>query len=75
MCARFVESEGGISSAVPRESSSLSPEVHLGYNAGDDLVKIRKFINGKTFDRDVDDPDIADKVVDRWIEYSEWSEV
>jgi hypothetical protein len=75
MGSRFVEREGGLQPAIPGESSSLSPEVHLGYNVDDELVKIKKFINGKIFDRDVDDPDVVDKVVDRWVEYGEWYEI
>lgn len=73
--ARFVESEGGVISAVPGESPDLSPVVHLGYNTEDDMVAIRKFVGGKTFERDVYDPDIANQVVDRWIEYRVWTEL
>lgn len=57
------------------ESTFLTPQVKLGYNASDDLIKIRKVINNKTYERTVTDPDISDNVVDRWVTYGEYTEV
>jgi len=53
----------------------LSPEVRLGYNASGDLVEIRKVINGVTYKREVDDPDVTDKTVSKWVTYGAWKEV
>jgi hypothetical protein len=51
----------------------LSPKVELGYNAAGDMVSIRKVINGITYTRTITDPDVADAVVDKWIEYGTWT--
>ena len=51
----------------------MSPKVELGYNAVGDMVTIRKSINGITYDRLISDPGVADKVVDKWIEYGAWT--
>ena len=51
----------------------LTPATQLGYNAADDLVSIKKIISGMEYRRDIDDPDVADKTVDRWVEYGKWS--
>jgi len=53
----------------------LTPETHLGYNLADDLVSMKKVIDGVTYQRDITDPDVADPAVDRWVEYGEWSVV
>ena len=51
----------------------LSPKVELGYNGADDMVTIRKSVDGVTRTRLVDDPDVTDKVVAKWIEYGAWT--
>ncbi len=53
----------------------LTPEIHLGYNAGDDLIQIKKTVYGADFLRIITDPDVTDNVVDRWVEYGEWTAV
>lgn len=57
------------------ESTFLTPQIKLGYNASGDLIKIRKVINNKTYERTITDPDISDNVVDRWVTYGEYSEI
>jgi len=47
----------------------LKPETWLGYNASGDLVKIRKKFEGKWYEREIDDPDITDKTVVKWVKY------
>lgn len=56
-------------------ATRTTPEVHLGYNADDDLVEIKKVIDGVTMTRSIDDPDVTDTDVDRWVRYKEWNEV
>lgn len=51
----------------------LSPCVSLGYNAADDLVEIRKVINGIMHTRLIDDPDVADKLAVKRVEYGAWT--
>jgi hypothetical protein len=51
----------------------LTPATYLGYNAVDDLVSMKRVINGVTYHRDVIDPDVADTTVDRWVEYGSWN--
>jgi len=53
----------------------LSPCTALGYNATDDLVEIRKVINGITHTRLIDNSEVDDKLVVRWTEYGAWSVV
>lgn len=53
----------------------LTPATYLGYNAADDLVSMKKIIEGVTYQRNIIDPDVADTTVDKWIEYSDWSVV
>lgn len=53
----------------------LTSKVELGYNAADDLIQIKKTVDGIEHLRVITDPDIADNVVDKWIEYGEWSVV
>lgn len=55
------------------KNQKLTPEVHLGHNAGGDLVEMRKFIGGVTYTRLIDDPDVADKTVSKWVEYGAWT--
>ena len=50
----------------------LGATTSLGYNAADDLVSIKKIIDGVTYLREIDDPDVLDTTVDRWVEYGEW---
>lgn len=50
----------------------LSPPSWLGYNAADDLVEMKKVINGVTHTRLIDDPDVPIKTVVKWIEYGSW---
>lgn len=62
------------------EGQKLTPQLKLGYNAGGDLVEIRKFVvqdDGSTneYTRLIDDPDVADVVVDKWVTYGTWTEV
>ena len=53
----------------------LSPYTTLGYNAADDLVEIRKVVDGITHTRLIDNPDVPDKLVVRRTEYGAWSVV
>ncbi len=62
------------------EGQKLTPCVKLGYNAGDDLVEIRKIIaqddgTTKEYKRLIDDPNVADVIVTRWVTYDTWTEV
>ena len=53
-----------------------TPETWLGYNADDDLVKMKKYtIEGGIFIRVIEDPDVTDKVVSRWVKYRKWQEM
>ena len=56
-------------------ATRTTPEVHLGYNAADDLVEIRKVIDDVPMKRGIDDPDVTDTTVDKWVQYKEWKEV
>ena len=59
-----------------RELIIHSPEVHLGMNASDQIVKIRKLTSeGEIFERQITDSDITDYDVDRWVIYSAWGKV
>ena len=50
-----------------------TPETWLGYNADGDLVKVRKYtIEGDIFVRVIEDPDVIDKTVSRWVKYRKW---
>ena len=51
----------------------LSPKTELGYNAAEDLIQIKKTFLGITWRRIITDPNIADNVIDRWVEYGDWS--
>ena len=51
----------------------LTPKVLLGYNAGGDLIQIKKTFLGITWLRVISDPDIADNVINRWVTYGDWS--
>jgi hypothetical protein len=52
-----------------------TPETHLGYNTDGDLVKMKKYtIKGGIFIRVIEDPDVTDKVVTRWVKYRKWQE-
>jgi len=52
-----------------------SPKTLLGYNAADDLIRIRKEVSGITYERIITDPDVVDNVVVKEIEYGGWSVV
>ena len=53
----------------------LTSKVELGYNVGGDMIQIKKTVDGTEHLRIITDPDIADNVVSKWIEYGEWSVV
>ena len=53
----------------------LSPKTELGYNAAEDLIQIKKTFLGITWLRVITDPNIVDNVIDRWVEYGDWSVV
>lgn len=72
--ARFVESEGGAQNATPGEHPGLSPEVWLCFNVTDDMVEIRKIINGTTFTRLVRDDTVVDHVVDHYVKYHAYTD-
>lgn len=62
------------------ESQKLTPQLKLGYNAADDLVELRKFVvqddgSTKEYNRLIDNPDVADVVVTKWVTYGTWTEV
>ncbi len=57
------------------KDQSITPKVELGYNAGDDMIQIKKLVDGVEYLRIITDPDIVDNIVDKWIEYGEWSVV
>jgi hypothetical protein len=62
------------------EGQKLTPCLKLGYNAADTLVELRKIIaqddgTTKEYKRLIDDPDVADTVVARWVIYETWAEV
>jgi len=50
----------------------LTPATYLGYNLADDLVSVKKVIDGITYRRNIIDPDVVDTTVDKWVEYGEW---
>jgi len=59
-----------------REFIIHSPEVHLGYNASNQIVKIRKLTSdGEKFERQITDSNITDYDVDRWVIYSAWGSI
>lgn len=52
------------------------PETWIGYNATDDVVKIKKFTTaGDMFERAIEDPDVADNVVAKWLKIRKWQKV
>ncbi len=53
----------------------LKPRTVLGYNAAGDLLTITKYVSGETHKRTITDPDVADKVVAREVDYSAYAEV
>jgi len=67
----LAEDPDGVPEYIP--DHRLTPETHLGYNLADDLVSMKKVIDGVTYQRDITDPDVADRRVVREVEYSEWS--
>lgn len=67
----LAEDPDGVPEYIP--DHRLSSYTGLGYNAADDLVAIKKVIDGVTYQRDIIDPDVADRTVVREVEYSEWS--
>lgn len=53
-----------------------SPEVHLGYNASDELIEILKFTAaGAIYKRAIRDPDITDYKIVRTVIYSRWNKM
>lgn len=54
---------------------TLSPKVELGYNAGGDLIQIKKTFLDITWRRIITDPDVVDNVIDRWVLYDDWTTV
>jgi hypothetical protein len=52
---------------------TLSPKAELGYNAGGDLIQIKKTFLSITWRRIITDPDIVDNVVNKWVTYGDWS--
>ena len=52
---------------------TLTPKTELGYNAGGDLIQIKKTFLGITWLRVITDPNIADNTIDRWVTYGDWS--
>ena len=52
---------------------TLTPKTELGYNAGGDLIQIKKTFLSITWRRIITDPDVVDNVIDRWVEYGDWS--
>lgn len=52
---------------------TLTPKTELGYNAGGDLIQIKKTFLSITWRRIITDPDVADNVIDRWVEHGDWS--
>jgi len=53
--------------------NGLGCEVRLGYNADGELVEIRKIVGDTTYSRQIEDPDINDTTVDKWVKYKGWS--
>lgn len=51
----------------------LTSKVELGYNAGGDMIQIKKTVDGTERLRIITDPDVTDNVVDKWVVYGEWS--
>ena len=51
----------------------LSPKTEIGYNVGGDLIQIKKTFLGITWKRVITDSDVADNVVNKWVEYGDWS--
>jgi hypothetical protein len=54
-------------------SRVLSPKTEIGFNVGGDLIQIKKTFLGITWLRVITDPNVADNVIDRWVEYGDWS--
>lgn len=54
---------------------TITPALSLGYNAAGDLIQLKKTVGDKTYLRIITDPDIADNVIDRWVDYGAWAEV
>jgi len=67
----LAEDPDGVPEYIP--DHRLTPATYLGYNAADDLVSMKKVIDGVTYQRDITDPDVADPTVDRWVGYGAWS--
>ena len=54
---------------------TLTPKVELGYNVGGDLIQIKKTFLSITWLRIITDPDVVDNVVNKWVEFGDWSVV
>lgn len=51
----------------------FAPEVHIGYNASDEIIQIKKkTAAGATYVREIVDPDVTDYDVDRWQVFSRY---
>ncbi|MCD6163469.1 MAG: hypothetical protein J7K40_13795 [candidate division Zixibacteria bacterium] len=61
--------------AVTQKIITPEDECHLGYNVAGDLVRIRRKSAGEWYERLIDDPDVADKVVAKWVEYNAWEKM
>lgn len=54
----------------------FAPETHIGYNAADKIVMIKKkTADGGTYVREIVDPDVTDYTVDRWQVFSRYRKV
>jgi hypothetical protein len=52
---------------------TLTPKTELGYNVGEDLIQIKKTFLGISWLRVITDSDVADNIVNKWVEYGDWS--
>jgi len=54
----------------------FAPEVHLGYNAANEIIMIKKkTAAGGTYVREIVDRNVTDYVVDRWQVFSRYRKV
>jgi len=53
----------------------LRPETWIGLNAEGRIVKIRKYVQGEWWEREIDDPDVVNKNVVKWIKLSSWKKI
>ena len=51
----------------------FAPEVHVGYNASDEIIQIKKkTADGATYIREIVDPNVTDYTVTRWQVFSRY---